>query len=192
MDMMDHVIPCRRRTAVSVAVLPFLVCAFPDPAGRWFLASPSRPGEGVRQRLAHARPMDETSTTMNAPLPSRENMRIAVIGLGYVGLPLAVAFGRQFRALGFDINAKRVGELRQNHDHTLEVSGDELREAQQLEFTDEPAALKDCNVFLVTVPPPIDEYKRPDLRPLESASRTPATVPSASTPATGSTAWKRS
>ena len=109
---------------------------------------------------------------MDAPLPSRDQTRIAVIGLGYVGLPLAAAFGRRIPTLGFDINGKRVEELRRGHDHTLEVPEDELREAQHLEFSDDPAALAGCNVFIVTVPTPIDEYKRPDLRPLESASRT--------------------
>ncbi|KAF1722013.1 nucleotide sugar dehydrogenase [Pseudoxanthomonas wuyuanensis] len=109
---------------------------------------------------------------MNAPPPKLEEVKIAVIGLGYVGLPLAVAFGRRFPTLGFDINSKRVGELRSHHDHTLEVSEAELREAAQLDFSDDPAALAGCNVFIITVPTPIDEYKRPDLRPLESASRT--------------------
>jgi UDP-N-acetyl-D-galactosamine dehydrogenase len=109
---------------------------------------------------------------MNAPLPSPDQTRIAVIGLGYVGLPLAVAFGRRFPTLGFDINAKRIDELRRHHDHTLEASEEELRAAEHLEFTDDPAALAGCNVFIITVPTPIDEYKRPDLRPLESASRT--------------------
>ena len=108
---------------------------------------------------------------MNAPLPTLDQARIAVIGLGYVGLPLAVAFGRKYPTLGFDINGKRVGELRGHHDHTLEVSADELRDTPQLEFSDDPAALATCNVFIVTVPTPIDDYKRPDLRPLESASR---------------------
>ena len=109
---------------------------------------------------------------MNAPLPSSENIKIAVIGLGYVGLPLAATFGRRFSTLGFDINARRVEELRSHHDHTLEVSEEELRGATGLGFTNDPEALKDCNVFIVTVPTPIDDYKRPDLRPLESASRT--------------------
>ncbi len=109
---------------------------------------------------------------MNALLPSPDQTRIAVIGLGYVGLPLAVAFGRRFQTLGFDINAKRIDELRRHHDHTLEASEEELRAAEHLEFTDDPAALAGCNVFIITVPTPIDEYKRPDLHPLESASRT--------------------
>jgi UDP-N-acetyl-D-galactosamine dehydrogenase len=109
---------------------------------------------------------------MNAPLPTLDQVRIAVIGLGYVGLPLAVAFGRTFPTLGFDINSKRVSELRDHQDHTLEVSADELRDTPQLDFSDDPAALASCNVFIVTVPTPIDDYKRPDLHPLESASRT--------------------
>ena len=109
---------------------------------------------------------------MKAPLPTLEQVKIAVIGLGYVGLPLATAFGRRFPTLGFDINSKRVGELRDGHDHTLEVSEEELRNAAHLSFSDDPAALAGCNVFIVTVPTPIDEYTRPDLRPLESASRT--------------------
>jgi len=109
---------------------------------------------------------------MNAQLPSLDQVKIAVIGLGYVGLPLAATFGRRFPTLGFDINAKRVEELRRHHDHTLEVSEDELKASNLLEFANDPEALKGCNVFIVTVPTPIDEYKRPDLRPLESASRT--------------------
>ncbi len=109
---------------------------------------------------------------MDAALPSRDQISIAVIGLGYVGLPLAATFGRRFKTLGFDINAKRVEELRQGHDHTLEVSEHELRDAAHLSFASNPEELKGCNVFIITVPTPIDEYKRPDLRPLESASRT--------------------
>lgn len=109
---------------------------------------------------------------MNASLPALDQVKIAVIGLGYVGLPLATAFGRRFPTLGFDINGKRVQELRRHHDHTLEVSEEELKAASLLDFSDDPEALKGCNVFIVTVPTPIDEYKRPDLRPLESASRT--------------------
>jgi UDP-N-acetyl-D-galactosamine dehydrogenase len=109
---------------------------------------------------------------MTSPLPAPDDIRIAVIGLGYVGLPLAAAFGRRYRTVGFDIDGKRIAELRGHHDHTLEMSTDELKASDQLEFTDDARALSDCNVFIVTVPTPIDEYKRPDLRPLESASRT--------------------
>jgi UDP-N-acetyl-D-galactosamine dehydrogenase len=107
-----------------------------------------------------------------APLPGLDQVRIAVLGLGYVGLPLAAAFGRHFPTLGFDIDSRRVEELRGHHDHTREVASDELRQAALLEFGSDAAALAGCNVFIVTVPTPIDDYKRPDLRPLESASRT--------------------
>ncbi|MDQ3618364.1 MAG: nucleotide sugar dehydrogenase [Pseudomonadota bacterium] len=107
---------------------------------------------------------------MTAPLPSLDKVRIGVIGLGYVGLPLATAFGSHFPTLGFDIDSERVAELDRHQDDTLEVSSEELQAADQLEFTADPAALSGCNVFIVTVPSPIDDFKRPDLRPLESAS----------------------
>ena len=98
--------------------------------------------------------------------------RIAVIGLGYVGLPVAVAFARRFeRVIGFDINARRVAELRAGHDRTDEVPDDELRDSALL-VTDDPAALADATVYVVTVPTPIDDDRRPDLRPMISASRT--------------------
>ncbi|HZW17202.1 MAG TPA: nucleotide sugar dehydrogenase, partial [Luteimonas sp.] len=109
---------------------------------------------------------------MTAALPAQDDIRIAVIGLGYVGLPLAAAFGRRYPTLGFDIDAGRIAELREHRDHTLELSADELEAADKLAFASDPAALAGCNVFIVTVPTPIDDYKRPDLRPLESASRT--------------------
>ncbi|MGV8930569.1 MAG: nucleotide sugar dehydrogenase [Luteimonas sp.] len=108
---------------------------------------------------------------MTSSLPAQDDIRIAVIGLGYVGLPLAAAFGRKYTTLGFDIDAKRIGELRGHHDHTLEMSTEELQASDKLTFSDDAKALAACNVFIVTVPTPIDEYKRPDLRPLESASR---------------------
>jgi len=98
--------------------------------------------------------------------------RIAIIGLGYVGLPLAIAFGRKFPTTGFDIDARRVAELRDLRDRTLESSPEEISAAKSLSFHDDPSALKQCNVFIVTVPTPIDEFKRPDLRPIEGASRT--------------------
>ncbi|QDH69761.1 nucleotide sugar dehydrogenase [Marilutibacter alkalisoli] len=109
---------------------------------------------------------------MSAPLPQRDRIRLAVVGLGYVGLPLAVAFGRKLPTLGFDVNLIRVNELERHHDHTLEVSGKALREASRLQFSTDAGRLHECNVYIVTVPTPIDEYKRPDLRPLEAASRT--------------------
>ncbi len=104
--------------------------------------------------------------------PEPEEIRIAVIGLGYVGLPLAAEFGRVLPTLGFDIDAQRVAELNRGHDRTREVEPEELAAATQLEMTADPAALADCNVFIVTVPTPIDAHRRPDLGPLLAASRT--------------------
>ena len=107
-----------------------------------------------------------------AALPRAEQTRVAVIGLGYVGLPLAVGFGRKLPTLGFDINRARIEELREHRDHTLECSAEELKATPQLSFSADAADLKPCNVFIVTVPTPIDDAKRPDLTPLEAASRT--------------------
>lgn len=98
--------------------------------------------------------------------------KIAVIGLGYVGLPVAVEFGRSRPVLGFDIRARRVAELKDGHDETLEVDGDELAAAKHLQFSCDPADLADCDVFIITVPTPIDEANRPDLTPLEKSSET--------------------
>jgi len=97
---------------------------------------------------------------------------LAVVGLGYVGLPLAVEFGKQRPVLGFDINAARVAELQSGRDHTLECSADELRAASQLRYSHDPAELKSCQVFIVTVPTPVDPANRPDLTPLVKASQT--------------------
>jgi UDP-N-acetyl-D-galactosamine dehydrogenase len=107
-----------------------------------------------------------------AALPRADETRVAVIGLGYVGLPLAVGFGRQLPTLGFDINKARVAELKDFRDHTLETTAEELKATKHLRVSSDPADLRDCNVFVVTVPTPIDDAKRPDLSPLESASRT--------------------
>ncbi|MGB7483164.1 Vi polysaccharide biosynthesis UDP-N-acetylglucosamine C-6 dehydrogenase TviB [Castellaniella ginsengisoli] len=101
-----------------------------------------------------------------------QDVRLAVVGLGYVGLPLAVEFGKHRDVLGFDINTRRIEELRAGRDHTLEVDGPELAEAVHLRFSADPAELASANVFIVTVPTPIDEYKQPDLTPLERASET--------------------
>jgi UDP-N-acetyl-D-galactosamine dehydrogenase len=96
--------------------------------------------------------------------------RIAVVGLGYVGLPLAVEFGRRFDTVGFDVKAQRVAQLRRGRDVTLEVSRAQLKAARHLRFTTRLEELKRCNVYVVTVPTPIDGYKRPDLTPLIRAS----------------------
>ena len=92
--------------------------------------------------------------------------RIAVIGLGYVGLPLAVAFGEQRDTLGFDIDARRIAQLRDGHDATRELDGTELAAATQLRYTANPTDLSTCRVFIVTVPTPIDSFEQPDLEPL--------------------------
>lgn len=99
-------------------------------------------------------------------------VKICVVGLGYVGLPLAVEFGKQFPTIGFDINTKRVDELRAGHDHTLETTVDDLKAAAQLIFATEIADIADADVYIVTVPTPIDKYCRPDLTPLYKASET--------------------
>ncbi len=101
-----------------------------------------------------------------------DQAKIGIIGLGYVGLPLAVEFGKLMPTTGFDINSSRIKELKSGKDSTLEVDSDELAEARQLSYTDQLDELGRCNVFIVTVPTPIDRYKRPDLGPLEAASRT--------------------
>ena len=101
-----------------------------------------------------------------------DQVRIAVVGLGYVGLPLAVEFGKKMPVIGFDINRARVDELKSGHDHTLEVDETELASAAQLQFTTELSELGHANFFIVTVPTPIDRYKNPDLTPLIKASET--------------------
>ncbi|MEP1201241.1 Vi polysaccharide biosynthesis UDP-N-acetylglucosamine C-6 dehydrogenase TviB [Tateyamaria sp.] len=98
--------------------------------------------------------------------------KIAILGLGYVGLPLAVEFGKIRPVIGFDINADRINELREGHDKTLEVTRDELRNSDQLSFTSDPADLASATIYIVTVPTPIDAHKRPDLTPLIGASET--------------------
>ncbi len=99
-------------------------------------------------------------------------LELAIVGLGYVGLPLAVEFGKKRPVVGFDINVKRVAELQSGKDHTLETEPEELRAAKFLSFSTSPEDLRKCNVFIVTVPTPIDEHKRPDLTPLIKASET--------------------
>ena len=98
------------------------------------------------------------------------DLKIAVIGLGYVGLPLAVEFGKKVPVIGFDIYQKRIDELKSGQDHTLEVSPEELKQANQLSYSANLEDLKSCNFFIVTVPTPIDEFKQPDLTPLVKAS----------------------
>lgn len=103
-------------------------------------------------------------------------IKIAIIGLGYVGLPLAVEFGKKVPVVGFDIHQKRIDELKSGQDHTLEVSPEELVQSTHLSYTANLEDLKDCNFFIVTVPTPIDEFKQPDLTPLIKASQSIAQV----------------
>ncbi|MFH4296875.1 Vi polysaccharide biosynthesis UDP-N-acetylglucosamine C-6 dehydrogenase TviB [Acinetobacter baumannii] len=105
-----------------------------------------------------------------------EQLRIAIIGLGYVGLPLAVEFGKHKPTIGFDINENRILELKNGYDHTLEVSSDELKHVQQLAYTAHIQDLQNSNFFIVTVPTPIDDFKQPDLTPLIKASQSIAKV----------------
>jgi len=99
-----------------------------------------------------------------------EKTKISIVGLGYVGLPLAVEFGKQFVTTGFDVKAARVADLQSGKDSTLEVSDEELKASSQLRFSNELADIADSNVYIVTVPTPIDNAKRPDLGPLQGAS----------------------
>ncbi|HAV4499726.1 Vi polysaccharide biosynthesis UDP-N-acetylglucosamine C-6 dehydrogenase TviB [Acinetobacter baumannii] len=99
-----------------------------------------------------------------------EQLHIAIIGLGYVGLPLAVEFGKKVPVIGFDIHQKRIDELNNGQDHTLEVSKEEIQQGFKLRYTSSLEDLKDCNFFIVTVPTPIDDFKQPDLTPLIKAS----------------------
>ncbi|WP_369602113.1 Vi polysaccharide biosynthesis UDP-N-acetylglucosamine C-6 dehydrogenase TviB [Hahella sp. SMD15-11] len=101
-----------------------------------------------------------------------DNVRLAIIGLGYVGLPLAVEFGKHYDTLGFDVSTRRVEALKAGHDSTLEVSDEELKTATRLRYSHDPADLADRNIYIVTVPTPIDDYKIPDLGPVRAASRT--------------------
>jgi len=101
-----------------------------------------------------------------------DQVNIGIIGLGYVGLPLAVEFGIKYPTTGFDINAQRIIELQSGIDHTLEVEPELLASSKQLSYTHDIEQVRDCNVYIVTVPTPIDEHNNPDLTPLEKASAT--------------------
>lgn len=105
-------------------------------------------------------------------MKSHVDVQLAVVGLGYVGLPLAVEFGKSMPVVGYDINARRIDELRAGNDRTLEVSDAELAEAAHLTFTADAADIADCTVFIVTTPTPVNEHKQPDLSPVLSATDT--------------------
>jgi UDP-N-acetyl-D-galactosamine dehydrogenase len=98
--------------------------------------------------------------------------KIAVIGLGYVGLPLAAEFGKKRPTIGFDINQRRIDELSKGFDRTLEVDSDELKEVKHLRYTSKTEDLAEAQIYIVTVPTPINQYKQPDLTPLKMASAT--------------------
>lgn len=100
-----------------------------------------------------------------------EKVKIGVLGLGYVGLPLAVEFGKKIPTIGLDINQARVDELKSGRDSSLEVDPEELTTANLLEFTSDANELSECNFYIVTVPTPIDQHKQPDLSPLVGASK---------------------
>jgi UDP-N-acetyl-D-glucosamine/UDP-N-acetyl-D-galactosamine dehydrogenase len=105
-----------------------------------------------------------------------QRIRIAIVGLGYVGLPLAVELGKHYPTVGFDLDQARIAELQAGKDRSLEVEPHELAAVEQLTYTDNPDGIADCNFFIVTVPTPVNAHKEPDLRPLEGASRTIGTV----------------
>ena len=102
--------------------------------------------------------------------------KIAIIGLGYVGLPLAVEFAKKYEVIGFDINKTRISELEIGIDRTLEVENDELKSLTNLKYSSNLEDIREANIYIVTVPTPIDEYKRPDLRPLVGASKSIGTI----------------
>lgn len=107
---------------------------------------------------------------MNSPLPLI-NAKIAIIGLGYVGLPLAVAFGEKYQVVGFDINLERIANLKHGVDTTMQCTSQEIANADQLVFTDDLSQIKDCTIFIVTVPTPVTKDKQPDLHLLRTASK---------------------
>ncbi len=102
---------------------------------------------------------------------SYQNNEIAIVGLGYVGLPLAVAFGKKYKTIGFDINQERIEELKKYNDRTLEVTEDEIKQSQHLEFTFNKENIRNCSVYIITVPTPIDDNKKPDLSAIRNASK---------------------
>ena len=109
---------------------------------------------------------------MNKSKIQNKELKIAIIGLGYVGLPLAVEFGKIYSTTGFDLNANRIKDLQQGVDKTLEQTKNQIRASSKLSFTSNSIDISDCNIYIVTVPTPVDEFKNPDLTPLKVASET--------------------
>jgi UDP-N-acetyl-D-galactosamine dehydrogenase len=101
---------------------------------------------------------------------SLNNLKIGIIGLGYVGLPLAVEFGKHYSTTGFDLNQQRILQLKAGEDKTCEVSSDELKQAQYIDYSHELKDLAECNFYIIAVPTPLDKHKNPDLTLLETAS----------------------
>lgn len=128
----------------------------------------------MRAANDEAKTASSASASSAAPTPviAIDKLRIAVIGLGYVGLPLAAYLGRHYPVVGFDINAARVEELRKGIDRTRELNEQELKLASRLTYSSTPTELEGCNFFIVTVPTPVDEARRPDMIPLQKASET--------------------
>ena len=109
-------------------------------------------------------------------MSNKNNTKIAIIGLGYVGLPLAVEFGKIYETVGFDINETRINDLMSGKDATMEISSNQLKDSKNLYFSTDIAAIKNCNIFIITVPTPVDKYKKPDLKPLVQASEIVGTI----------------
>ena len=123
-------------------------------------------------RRPHTPDMDPNTATAALAHLRAPDCPLTIIGLGYVGLPLAVEFGKHRPVVGFDIHPARIAELQAGHDRTREVAADALAAARHLQVTSDPEALRACRIFIVTVPTPVDDYKRPDLTPLLKASET--------------------
>ncbi|MFG5384133.1 nucleotide sugar dehydrogenase [Yoonia sp. R2-816] len=119
---------------------------------------------------------DTLNSERSAILPCLSDLKVAIIGLGYVGLPLAVAFGKSRATVGFDLNVGRVQALQSGSDATGEIDGADLRAADQLVYSNEPAKIADCNVYIIAVPTPIDRHNQPNLTPLIKASETVGSV----------------
>lgn len=99
-----------------------------------------------------------------------KKLNIAIIGQGYVGLPLAIEFGKKYKTFGYDINSERINDLKKYYDHTKEASSKQIKDSKNLVFTSNLNDIINSNIYIVTVPTPIDEYKTPDLKPLIRAS----------------------
>tara|TARA_Y100000996_G_scaffold412902_2_gene400014 strand:- start:664 stop:1887 length:1224 start_codon:yes stop_codon:yes gene_type:complete len=109
---------------------------------------------------------------MNKSQIENRKLKIGIVGLGYVGLPLAVEFGKKYSTIGLDLNKSRIKELNQGVDKTLELTKNQIESSSRLSFTHDAIKLQDCNIYIVTVPTPVDDYKNPDLKPLKAATGT--------------------